>query len=100
MILDGYRSYLIYGFYKYTQKHKNEQFALPIHFIYLMQLLDINYFQLYNYYYNKAIDEIMQTRISKFNKLNFLASFTIISAKTFKKSTIFSAFRTDKFNFW
>lgn len=35
----------------------------------------------------------MQTRIFKFNKLNFLASLIIIYVKTFKKSTILSAFK-------
>ena len=35
----------------------------------------------------------MQTGIPEFGKLNFLASLTTIFAKTFKKSTILSAFR-------
>lgn len=35
----------------------------------------------------------MWTKIPEFDKLNFLASFTTLRAKTFKTLTIFSAFR-------
>ncbi len=35
----------------------------------------------------------MLTRISEFGKLDFLASLTTMRAKTFKKSTILSAFK-------
>ena len=58
-----------------------------------MQPLDISYFQPYKHYHSKTIDKTMQTKIPKFGKLDFLANFTIMCAKTFKKSTIFSTFR-------
>lgn len=35
----------------------------------------------------------IQTKISKFNKLKFLANFTIILIKTFKKFTFFLIFK-------
>lgn len=44
LILDGYRSNLIYEFYKYAQKHKIKLFVLPSHFTYLTQPLDIGCF--------------------------------------------------------
>lgn len=58
-----------------------------------MQLLDVGCFQLYKYYYSKAINKIMQIKISEFDNLDFLASFITIHVKTFKKSIIFLVFR-------
>ena len=93
LILDNYGLHLTYKFYEYAQKFKIELFALPTYSIHLTQPLDIGCFQPYKYYYSKTINAEMQTRISEFSKLNFLASLTIMCAKTFKKSTIFLAFK-------
>lgn len=93
MILDNYKLYLIYEFYKYAQKHKIELFALLLHSTNLTQPLNIGYFQPYKHYHSKAINETMLTGVPKFGKFNFLASLTTMRAKTFKESTIFSAFR-------
>ena len=40
------------------------------------------------YYYSEAIDYAVRTGDLEFNKVEFLASFTEIRNKTFKKSTI------------
>ena len=56
--------------------------------------LDVSCFQPYKHYHSKAIDATMRTGIPEFGNLDFLASLTTIQrAKTFKKSTILSAFR-------
>lgn len=93
MILDNYRLHLTYKFYKYAQKYKIELFALPLHSKHFIQLLDIGFFKSYKHHHSQAINKIIQTRISKFGKLDILANFTIICVKNFKKSTIFSVFR-------
>ena len=58
-----------------------------------MQPLYVNCFQPYKYYYDKAIDAAMQTKIPEFSKLDFLANLTTMHTKTFKKSTIILAFK-------
>ena len=93
LILDGYGSHLTYEFYEYAQKHKIELFALPPHSTHLTQPLDVGCFQSYKHYHSEAIDETMRTGIPEFGKLDFLASLTTMRARTFKKSTILSAFR-------
>ena len=93
MILNGYKSHLTYKFYKYVQKHKIELFILLPHSIYFIQPLNTSYFQLYKYFHSKRIDEIIQTRILKFSKFNFLASLITICVKTFKEFIIFLVFK-------
>lgn len=44
LILDNYRLYLIYKFFKYIQNYKIKLFILPLNPIYLTQLLNIKYF--------------------------------------------------------
>lgn len=58
-----------------------------------MQLLNIDYFQLYKHYYIKIINRIIQIKNFKFHKLDFLVNLIVIHIKTFQKSTIFFDFK-------
>ena len=93
LILDGYGSHLTYEFYEYAQKHRIELFRLPPHSTHLTQPLDVGCFQPFKHYHAEAIDNAMRSGEGDFGKLEFLAKFQTMRTKTFKKSTIQSAFR-------
>jgi hypothetical protein len=66
-------------------------FLIP-HTTHHLQPLDVVVFQPYKHYYAEAIDEATRLGCSNFNETEFLTSISSIRAKTFKKSTILSAF--------
>lgn len=61
LILNGYRSHMIFEFYWYFQKHNIELFRLPPHCTHLIQPLDVECFQFYKYYYTEIIDGVVRT---------------------------------------
>lgn len=68
-IMDGYSLYLTYKFWSYAKEYNIILFHLLLHFIYLTQLLNVGYFQLFKYYYNPAINYIIWLKDVEFGKL-------------------------------
>ena len=68
-------------------------FCLPPHTTHILQPLDVVVFQPYKHWHAQAIDKATCTRCDDFNKVEFLEALGSIRAKTFKTSTILSAFK-------
>lgn len=58
-----------------------------------MQPLDVVCFQPYKHYHSEAVDENMRIGRTEFGVTDFLAELSSVRSKTFKQSTIQSAFR-------
>ena len=84
---------MIYEFLKYCENRKIIVFGLLPHIIYICQSLDVVVFESFKYQYKIAINNVIRTGYTKFNKTEFLNAIDSIRAKTFKKNTILSSWR-------
>lgn len=92
-MLDGHTSHCTREFIEHCDANDIIPLCLPSHSTHLLQPLDVRVFQPYKYYHSEAIEEATRLGCADFDKLEFLASLKSIREKTFKKSTILSAFR-------
>lgn len=86
--MNWYKLDLTYKFYEYKQKYCIKLFWLLSYSNYLISLLDISCFQLFQYYYLKTINDAIGLNLGDFKKFKFLAKFQFIHSQTFKKSII------------
>jgi DDE superfamily endonuclease len=93
LLMDGYESHCTYEFLEYCETRNIIPFCFPPHSTHLMQPLDVVVFQPYKHWHQKAVNETTRTGYQKYNKVEFLASINSIRKKTFKRSTIISAWR-------
>ena len=91
--MGGYGSHCTKEFIDFCDDHKIIPLCLPPHTTHLLQPLDVVVFQPYKHYHAEAIDEATRTGCTDFSKLEFLSAITAIRKKTFKYTTILSAFR-------
>jgi len=80
-------------FIKFCNSVNIVPFCLPSHLTHLLQPLDITVFQPMKHYHAQAIEEAVRNGDIEFNRTTFLHAFQSIRNKTFKKSTIMSAWR-------
>ena len=93
LLLDGYGSHCTKEFIEFCDDHKIIPLCLPPHTTHLLQPPNVVVFQPYKHYHAEAIDEATRTGCTDFSKLEFLSAITAIRKKTFKYTTILSAFR-------
>ena len=67
-------------------------FTLPSYSTHLFQSLNVVCFQPFKHYHRQALNRSFRLDIFNFNRLDFIAAFNEMQVKTFKKSTILSAF--------
>lgn len=91
LIFDGHGSYLTDEFTYYCWAHDIIPFKLLPHSTHLLQPLDIGVFQPFKHRHQVALHEEVRYRAFEFSKLDFLSAFQRIHERTFKKSTIISA---------
>ena len=96
LLFDGHSSHMTREFLEFCDLHKIVPFRLPPHTTHLLQPLDVVVFQPYKHWHADAISNATRTRCRDFNKVAFLAALQSIREKTFKKSTIISAFRNTR----
>ena len=89
LIWDEYNPHTNYEVRDWCWKHHIVPFTLATH---LLQPLDVVCFQPYKYYHRQALNRSLRLGIFDFNRLYFIAAFNDMRLKTFKKSTILSAF--------
>jgi hypothetical protein len=94
LVIDGHRSYLTIEFvdYCYCPDIKISVFLLPVHSIYILQLLDIGVFQSFKHYYQEVLKESIRYRGLDYKRADFLSSFQRIRDLIFKKPIICSTF--------
>ena len=93
LLLDGHGSHTTKQFLQYCHDRKIICYRLLPHTTHLMQPLDVVVFQPYKHHHAEAVDEATRTGCVEFNKMEFLAALPEIRKKTFKRSTIQSAWR-------
>ncbi len=93
LIMNNYKSHLIYEFLQYVNFHNIMIFTLSLHSTYVTQSLNVRIFQLMKHYHSKMIDEIIQLESTSFNKQNFLAFFINLRVKIFIELNIWSTFK-------
>jgi hypothetical protein len=92
LLLDGYGSHHTLEFVNYCDENGIIPFAFPPHTTHILQPLDVVVFQQYKHYHTKAIDIAVRDGCIQITKVEFLAAISDIRRKTFKESTIYSAF--------
>ena len=92
LLLNGYGSHHTLEFINYCDENGIIPFAFPPHTTHILQPLDVVVFQQYKHYHTKAIDIAVRDGCIQITKVEFLAAISDIRRKTFKKSTIYSAF--------
>ena len=93
LILDSYGSHHTKDFAEYCEDHQIIPFGLPPHSTHILQPLDVAVFQPLKHYHTKALDIIVQDRITNITKLEFLGLIQQVRIQAFKPSTIISAFK-------
>ena len=91
-LLDGYGSHHTLEFVNYCDENGIIPFTFPPHTTHISQPLDVTVFQQYKHYHTKAINIAVHDGHIQITKVEFLATISNIRFKTFKKSTIYSAF--------
>lgn len=93
LIMDGYGSHLTYEFWKYATQKDIILFRLPPHSTHFTQPLDVGLFQPMKHYHAEAVDNAIRLGDADFSRQDFLAAFNQFRIKTFKPSSILSAWR-------
>ena len=93
LLLEGFGSHCTKQFIHYCDRHKIVVFGLPPHSSHLLQPLDVVVFQLYKHYHAEAVEAATRMGCGNFDKIEFLDQIESIRQRTFKPSTIRSAFR-------
>ena len=93
LLFDGFDPHLEIKFIQYCWDHQIIPFSLRPHTTHLCQPLDLVVFQPYKHWHGEAIDSAIRRGAEEFDKLDFLSNLAEIREKTFKKTTIQSAWR-------
>jgi hypothetical protein len=93
LLLDGYGSHCTVPFVKFCWEHRIIPFCFPPHMTHLLQPLDVVLFQPYKHHHSVAVNDATHTGCEDFNKIEFLNSLTGIRDKTFKETSVISAFQ-------
>ena len=93
LLMDGYGSHHTIEFIEYCNEAKIIPFGLPAHTTHLLQPLDVVVFQPLKYWHSEAVKEAMAQGDETFTKVEFLNAFNSFRKKTFKRSTVLSAWR-------
>ena len=93
LIFDGFNSHCTKEFLDFCKKVKIIPFTLPAHSSQHLQPLDVVVFQPFKHYHRQAVELATRHGCTNFNKVEFLHAIESIRSKTFKRSTIRSAWR-------
>jgi hypothetical protein len=93
LIYDGHNSHNTYEFLKYCWDRDIIPFSFPSHTTHLLQPLDVKVFQPYKHWHKKVVNTAVRTGATKYDKVDFLYDFAEITNRTFKSTTIHSAWR-------
>ena len=93
LLLDGYGSHCTVEIINYCDEQRIILYCLPAHATHLLQPLDVVLFQPYKHWHAEAVHDASRTGCTDFNKVEFLQAIGSIRARTFKASSIQSAFR-------
>ena len=93
LIFDGYDSHCTREFLTFCEEYRILPWCLPPHTSHLMQPLDVVLFQPFKHFHQQAVDAACITGCTDFNKVKFLAVIEEIRRRTFKISSVQSAFR-------
>ncbi len=93
LLIDSYTSHTTYEFVQYCNEHNIIPFACrSIQHIFFSHWTFV-LFQPYKHYHSEAVENATRTGCTEFTKMEFLAALSSIRGKTFKSSSIVSAFR-------
>lgn len=93
LLFDGHDSHTTFEFINFCDKRKIIPFALPPHSTHFLQPLDITLFQPYKHWHGRELDDAARTGCTNFNRAEFINRLQSIRKRTFKESTILSAWR-------
>jgi hypothetical protein len=93
LLIDWYNSYINPDFTIKAIFYNIYLYLFSEYFIYILQLLDISIFQLYKYWYKKAVQYTIYNFDLDYNIVSFIHDLYKIWAEIFKKGTIYSIFR-------
>ncbi|KAJ3453677.1 hypothetical protein MRS44_017924 [Fusarium solani] len=93
ILLDGCESHFTKELYVYCEQHNIDLFPFPAHLTHFMQPLDVGVFSPYKHWQQHILYREISDGATDFNKADFLFYFQEMRNRTFKKSTIVSAWR-------
>jgi len=93
LVFDGHGSHISDEFTWYCWQYDIIPFRLPAHSTHLLQPLDVGVFQPLKHWHQVALHESVQYGDVEYSKTDFLAAYQTMRQRTFKSSTILSAWR-------
>ena len=91
LIFDGYGSHLTREVLSFMEDKHIWPFCLLPHSSHLCQPLDVGVFQPFKHWHTEAIDEAMRQAGGEYSRVDFLANFQAIRERTFRPTTVVSA---------
>ena len=86
--MDNHNSYMTAEFINLGLQYNIVLFTFPGHLIYCIQPCDIGIFQSYKYWYNKAVQSVLENLDFEYNLLSFFRDLKHIHSNTFKNSIL------------
>jgi hypothetical protein len=93
LLVDGHGSHATVQFIEYMQQHQIIVIKMPAHLTHLLQPLDLKVFSAYKKHHKHYVNEAATLGLEKYDKTEFLNDLNDIRKKTFKPSTIASAWK-------
>jgi hypothetical protein len=96
LLMDNHGSHITPEFIDLATRHNIVPFSFPAHLTHCMQPCDVGIFQSYKHWHSKAIQYALETLDFEYIVSSFLRDLAEVRSRTFKKSTIKSAFEKAK----
>lgn len=91
LLMDGCENHFTEEIFFFCHQHNIVLFPLPPHLTHFLQPLDVGVFGIYKYWHQHVLYREIADGAIDFGKVDFLFHFQEIRKRTFKKSTILSA---------
>ncbi|KAJ3456840.1 hypothetical protein MRS44_016863 [Fusarium solani] len=91
LLMDGCENHFTEEIFFFCHQHNIVLFPLPPHLTHFLQPLDVGVFGIYKYWHQHVLYREIADGAVDFGKVDFLFHFQEIRKRTFKKSTILSA---------
>jgi hypothetical protein len=93
IVLDSYKSYLSAEFEEFCKEKNIITFCLPVHSLYLTQLLDVGCFSILKQSYSRQLEAFIKAYINYITKTEFLLAFKAAYFNTIIAENIQAGFR-------
>ena len=93
LVFDGHGSHLTDDFLYYCWAHDIVPFQLPPKTTHLLQPLDLGVFQPLKHWHQVSLHEALQFGNTEFTKQDFLNAYQTVRNRTFKRTTVLSAWK-------